>query len=1017
MTTIIPECAMMNRVSLDKWTTREQLCLASAVSCSGDQNWMSVSRSLKHVCGDGTVTRPSDWFSQKNCAAQYGFLLEKIETPKCKKASYESSSCASSPSSEGNSTELILRRLNENRQHELKAEIQKEQQEFAEIYRELKALQSGFFNEEQLREMWCDIERVKEQERVEEMKIENQLREREQQKPEIQSNWNKLSPVKTQTVLPAQRTTDTTSVDMDVEDITGASNPEQISTIFNQTKQKQQPTQTGISPLLSSLLKSPTTGTSSPTSISINTSTSAANNPARSSAPTITTLLTCGSIPNKNQPAITLKSSIPPQKAAQLLSSPISGPPSISSVSVTSITGQNLLRPSQAAPTLSMLLERNKALAITVTNAETRNVELPHAGLNGADQSQINEVQNKVSDSNNDEIPMELDEDLTTHLSDSNEIRNNENDSDEPDPNEEQQLLEVFKNIGNIDELDIDVSAVIDGEEVDFLKDMGADSPRDMKNVEDFENKEDTPLTKVTNVVENVLENKKKSDEINPLDHKISSKEEVISQVEEINPTVKTNQRKVETTSSDDSNDNIPLAAVATLEQRAVHEKVVFKDKMGLEINNLYKDDENESSKKSDCQDLKILQKTFEENKKEHDKLEKQLADLVGENENEDTKNFNDDEKSAAASEYSDVIIIPTDDDDSNGQKEKQNVEKSKIDEEAEKIKKELENDLGTLEGTKDSTQHEEEFSEVAGNNSHIGQKVAMPIPPTISIADTDEESSTTDISIVNRKDDNLGYTSIKQSPAQARRSLIEQNRQDQQSKTDDESTTQFSSSSSSSVTLARPPMLRKLRDRDRSESPMIDGDVHPTNNNANASTLENLNNQRLRRRYSSTPINDSVPNSPASSDRDREDSETRVSKKSLLSIFHALQYSKNANVLQRSFNEDVQFNEICLRPIDMVSIRKCIESGTIRNVTELQRDIMLMCQNGLILFKQDTSGFNAANAFMLECQAIREFVANTGITESNVPIKDNKDESKLLNISGTGSKSRSGSRKSQRIS
>lgn len=317
----------------------------------------------------------------------------------------------------------------------------------------------------------------------------------------------------------------------------------------------------------------------------------------------------------------------------------------------------------------------------------------------------------------------------------------------------------------------------------------------------------------------------------------------------------------------------------------------------------------------------------------------------------------------------------------------------------------------------KDSAEQEEELTKVAGNIFRIGQKAAVPIPPTISIADTDEESSTTDISFVNRKDDNLGNTSIKQSAVQARRSVIEQSRQDQQSKIDDESTTQFSSSSSSSVTPARPPMLRKLRDRDRSESPMIDGDVHPMNNNASASTLENFNNQRLRRRYSSTPINDSVPNSPASSDRDREDSETRVSKKSLLTIFHALQYSKNANALQRSFNEDVQFNEICLRPIDMVVIRKCIESGTIRNVSELQRDIMLMCQNGLMLFKQDTSGFNAANAFMLECQAIREFVVNAGITENNIPVKDNKDGNKSLNISGTGSKSRSGSRKSQRIS
>ncbi|XP_011186033.1 bromodomain-containing protein 8 [Zeugodacus cucurbitae] len=1017
MTSTIQECVMLNRGTVDKWTIREQLCLASAVSCSGDQNWVSVSRSLKHLCGDGTVMRPIDWFSEKNCAVQYGVLVENLETPECKKLSYDSSSRVSPPVAEDTSSELI-RRLNEERQQELKAEMRKEQEEFAQIFKELKALQSGILNEEQLREMWCDIELQQEQERVEEMKFENQMREREQQKPEMQCNWRKLSPVKTNSVLTVQRTNDTTSVDMDVEDLTGASNNEQISTSFNQTKQKQQSAQTGISPLLSSLLKSPTPGTSSPTTISTNTSASSANNCARSSAPTITTLLTCGSIPNKNQPAITLKSSIPPQKAAQLLSSPISGPPSITSVPVTSITGQNLLSPSQAAPTLSMLLERNKTLAITVTNTETRNAEIPKTGLDRVDQSQINENPNEVSDSNNDEVPMELDEDITTHLSDCNENRNNEHDSDEPDPNEEQQLLEVFKNIGNIDELDIDVSAVIDGEEVDFLKDMGADSPNDMRHVEDFENKEVTSVSKITNVLENTVEDDTRNNELNIVDDEEISAKEVISRVEETNPTIKnveTNQRKIETTSSDDSNDNIPLAAVASLEQRAVNEKVVFKEKVASEIKNLYQEDGIESSKKSDAQEIKTLQATFEEGNKEHDKLEQQLADLVGENDGDDTKNFNEDEKSAAASECSDVIVIPTDDDDSNGQRDKQRVDKSKVDEEAEKIKKELENDVVTPEGAKDSAEHEEELPEVSSNIPRTDQKVNGPIAPTISIADTDEESSTTDISFVNRKDDNI--TSNKQSAVQARRSLIDQNRQDQQSKTDDECTTQFSSSSSSSVAPARPPMLRKLRDRDRSESPMIDGEVHPSNNNASASTLDNFGSQRLRRRYSSTPINDSVPNSPASSDRDREEPETRVSKKSLLSIFHALQYSKNANVLQRSFNEDVQFNEICLRPIDMVSIRKCIESGTIRNVSELQRDIMLMCQNGLMLFKQDTSGFNAANAFMLECQAMREFVANTGITDTNVPVKDNKEGNKSLNMSGTSSKSRSGSRKSQRIS
>ncbi|CAL7938476.1 unnamed protein product [Xylocopa violacea] len=70
--------------SYDNWSTREQLCLASSVLKSGDQNWMSVSRSLKAFVEKETL-RPPDWFSQKSCAIQYAHLLENADTPKRKK--------------------------------------------------------------------------------------------------------------------------------------------------------------------------------------------------------------------------------------------------------------------------------------------------------------------------------------------------------------------------------------------------------------------------------------------------------------------------------------------------------------------------------------------------------------------------------------------------------------------------------------------------------------------------------------------------------------------------------------------------------------------------------------------------------------------------------------------------------------------------------------------------------------------------------------------------------------------
>ena len=82
----VQERLQLKRVPLDKWSIKEQLCLASAVASSGDQNWMSVSRALKGIVNFDA--RPADWFTSKSCATQYGKLLDNVETPKRKKVDH-----------------------------------------------------------------------------------------------------------------------------------------------------------------------------------------------------------------------------------------------------------------------------------------------------------------------------------------------------------------------------------------------------------------------------------------------------------------------------------------------------------------------------------------------------------------------------------------------------------------------------------------------------------------------------------------------------------------------------------------------------------------------------------------------------------------------------------------------------------------------------------------------------------------------------------------------------------------
>lgn len=87
---------------IDEWSIKEKLALASQVQRCGDQNWFSVSRTLRAVLGD---TRPDEgrekvvivdekgvesekavtsWFEKKNCARQYQDLLEKVQENKPK---------------------------------------------------------------------------------------------------------------------------------------------------------------------------------------------------------------------------------------------------------------------------------------------------------------------------------------------------------------------------------------------------------------------------------------------------------------------------------------------------------------------------------------------------------------------------------------------------------------------------------------------------------------------------------------------------------------------------------------------------------------------------------------------------------------------------------------------------------------------------------------------------------------------------------------------------------------------
>lgn len=167
----VQERLQLKRLPLDNWTVSEKLYLASAVASGGDQNWMSVSRSLKIICG---TNRPHDWFSQKSCAAQYGKLLESVETPKRKKRNEKDAN----QSTVDTPIELIVRKLTQERIAVLEKCIQEEREEYAKIKEEIAAIENDQVDEQQLRDWWAEIEN-------EEMRF-----EKEQQK---HAQWLKVN--------------------------------------------------------------------------------------------------------------------------------------------------------------------------------------------------------------------------------------------------------------------------------------------------------------------------------------------------------------------------------------------------------------------------------------------------------------------------------------------------------------------------------------------------------------------------------------------------------------------------------------------------------------------------------------------------------------------------------------------------------------------------------------------------------------------------------------------------------
>lgn len=620
---------------------------------------------------------------------------------------------------------------------------------------------------------------------------------------------------------------------------------------------------------------------------------------------------------------------------------PISGPPATAEV-VT--TGRS---PSQAAPTLSMLLEKKQLAAAAAASAGATSSKSSEATKSADGEVAANQ---KPSTAEGEATPAETQTQAV----------------DESDAEEEQLL--IFKNMditNIIDDIGIEIDSVIDE---DILKDVNnVDSPQPApakaEQTVDFEGKLDTLKSEES-------ESRKSS-----------------------NSPAQQKPVEVVVGSSDDSNDNIPLAEVASQESKERNLSISESSNGTTAQHEAVVDELSET--------ITIASSSSEENAKES------TPDPVG-----DTTADTVEATGGKAAETEASTTEP------NKESTEENDEAHDADGDAITVEQaetaadgKWESILRTVSDPQMSlaaASKDEATKPHTGDKDNLATETSTTTAP-ILVPDTDEESSSlTD----NSKPDEPTRTQSRPKP----------HAEDKPDADGTAAATRQTPPITGSTTPAAPgpaparaPLLRKLPHRDRSESPMVDDDAttHSDHSTAKSST---------RRRYSSTPVIDSIPNSPASSEHTDDRRETRAaSKKLFLSIYSQLQESKYASPFRRPFDEEHPHKQadLCLRPMDLPTIKRNIDSGYTRSINELHRDVLLMCQNLLLIYKPHSTQHKMARQFMQECQALKDFAALPHVPDSGTSStatgtgsgKIEKDKERTP----AGNKVRSGFRKSQR--
>ncbi|XP_058961919.1 bromodomain-containing protein 8-like isoform X3 [Pocillopora verrucosa] len=138
----------------------------------------------------------------------------------------------------------------------------------------------------------------------------------------------------------------------------------------------------------------------------------------------------------------------------------------------------------------------------------------------------------------------------------------------------------------------------------------------------------------------------------------------------------------------------------------------------------------------------------------------------------------------------------------------------------------------------------------------------------------------------------------------------------------------------------------------------------------------------------------ESVPGSPASqvsqgsSDEQEAIQAQKTWKKSIMLVWRAAANHKYANVFLHPVTDDEApgYHGIVFRPMDLSTIKKNIENGTIRTTSEFQRDMMLMFQNALMYNSADHDVYRMAEEMRDDVmEQIQSYIATQIMVDSKM--------------------------------